>query len=165
MVASACAPHEPSVAQGFDQARSAMSVAYGAVCDEAALVTQRSSQEALLSARRAASELQERLADLPQVTELDRLRLEAVRGQVARLDAAILVQSVRLECEAALARVSPHPKDALEARRSLREQDAVFRALDDRLIAAERAYHDACNLLAELMKQESFQSSVPAERL
>ena len=70
----------------------------------------------------------------------------------------------RSDCEAALARLAPNPRDAAESRARLRNENPEVRALDDRLLAAERAYHDACNGLAERMKLASREAESPAAR-
>lgn len=165
MLAMACASREAPEVAAFDQARSAMTVAYGAVCGEASSVTHRSPPESLFAARRSTSDLLEKLASQSNTSELDRLRLASVRSQLVRLDAAILVRSLRSDCDAALARYAPSAKVADPARSDLREKVASFRVLDDRLIAAERAYHDASNRLAEMLKRESLQASDPNQRL
>ncbi|HVL38771.1 MAG TPA: hypothetical protein VM328_05210 [Fimbriimonadaceae bacterium] len=146
--------HETLIPQvvAFDTNRSSLAVAFGTVSEEAEKLTHRSSQEALAGARRAAVELQSKLADLELPSELDQLRLAALRRQVERLDAAILVHSIRQQWEAALKGAAAGREGLAAKRAELRQRDPAFKALDEKLLKAESAYKDAANQLAAVLK-------------
>jgi hypothetical protein len=163
VLTTGCKPEEQDrfVADGreaVEGASSALKSACGSLAEEAQKLNSRSSADALEAARRKAGELQAKLSEIKAPTELESLRLDALKEQVQRLDAAIMAQSIRQRWEAALRQANQGKelvaKDVDKARLTLREADTSFKALDDRLLEAERAYKNACNRLSEALAKE-----------
>lgn len=155
-VASAQPETPPAPPSAFDSARSALGVAYGTVAEEAEKLTHRSTRAALSAARKSAVELQSKLAELQAPSSVDIQRLQTVQKQIERLDAAILVQSLKAQWESAIEEGRKGKRRAKEdvaaIRARLREDDEAFRVLDDQLVQAERAYADASNRLLEAIR-------------
>lgn len=110
-------------------------------------VSLRSGSEALVSAKTALSDAVGRLSEVTKPTPEQLEQLAELRHEIERIDAAILVQEVKTQWRAALEegakRYRIGLKDLAEARKKLRERDETFRALDDQLSSAERAYENA----------------------
>lgn len=144
--------------EALTSAGSAIKSACGSLAEEARKLNSHSSEEALRSARDRAGELVGKLSKIEAPSELERLRLDSLREQVSRLDSALTAQNLRRQWEAALKEANHGKemaaKDLEEARRALRDKDGSFKALDDRLLEAERAYKNACNRLSEAMAKE-----------
>jgi hypothetical protein len=139
--------------QALESSRSALSIAFGSLLQETQDLTQHSSRESLEEARKRLVDLQTKLANLDAPSQLDRLRMEVLQNQIDRLDTALAVRTARKEVELLVIRAEEQAALAgqtlAEKRKELRERDEAFRSIDDRLIAAERAYSEAGNRLTE----------------
>ena len=139
--------------------RAAISAEYGAVSQESSRISQRTSEDQLNAARKRASDLLANLEKLPKPMQVDLARIEAVRSEIKRIDAALLVVSARKKWEDlhGKAVLTPAQKELStpEQRAILRGEWPEFRKADDDLLAAERAYTDATNELAAALKREN----------
>jgi hypothetical protein len=151
---------EPEVRKEVEGARVQLAGMWETINAQARQLTQRSSVDALGQARKKADDLRARLMDHPATTELEKLRLQSISEEIARLDAAIRFQEisgmVRTAHEQVLAgkRVTDEQRNRLLER--ARKQDPTLQALEAQLASSERAYTVAMNRLQEtLLRQQA----------
>ena len=147
---SACGKRErddvvQSGQRAFDSARSAIGVAYGSAMDSASKLTQRSPIKSLEEAKAKALAVQKQFEGFQNLVDEDKKKLDAVRKQIDRLDAAIKLNDLQLQWEDTIQRATGAKKDLEQYRANLRNSNPAFRTLDDRVMAAERAYTEASN--------------------
>lgn len=127
--------------------QAALAVACAQAKEKATQVSLRSGSEALASAKMALSDAVGRLSEVAKPTPDQLEQLAELRHEIERIDAALLVQEIKAQWRVALEegakRYRIGLKDLAEARKKFRERDETFRALDDQLSAAERAYENA----------------------
>jgi small-conductance mechanosensitive channel len=136
-------------------AESVLGDALGSLMKEAQELDWHSSEQALSAARDKALDLEKRLANIKAPSNLDAIRLEEVKAEVARLQAACTVQNLQRQWDAAAEKAAEGKhlaqEKAGEAGNALREADRDFRDLDDKLNAAKKAYGEASDKVAELV--------------
>lgn len=141
--------------QVLASAKSAIGNAFGSLMQQAGKLDPQSPQKALTAARDKAIDLQKQLSSIKAPTSLDSLHLEAVTDQIDRLKAALTVQNLQNEWDAALKKANEGKNLAqdkiAETAKSLREADAKFRDIDDKLDAAKKAYATASDKVSETL--------------
>jgi hypothetical protein len=154
----ACARQEPQeqTPPGPTQQATGLRVAFSTLMSSTRDIGVRTNEEVLLRWKDEAKVLETKLADLPERSDMDQMELEVVRAFVARIDAALAVKSLQGQVEAAVkkatGRTSLDRAEMDRERSRLRESDATFKAMDDRLAVADRRYTDASNRLAQAME-------------
>lgn len=139
--------HDGETAEAFNPARASLAVAYGTVMEGANQLTQRSSGDDVQAALKEVLDLERKYGDLLDRKSLEQARLEALRAQVHRLNAAADLSRIQGEWERMMTKLRPNVKNPQAERETLRKRDEAFRELDDKRIAAERAYRDAMTRL------------------
>jgi hypothetical protein len=147
----------------FENAREAASLSIESISREAGMLSERSSLADLQSARDRATEVLQKLEGIKIDVGPFKDKVTGLRREVDRLDAAIAEQRIREQWTSAL-KAANNGKEVASSnlekiRVGLKKTDETFRALDDKLIAAERTYRNACNRAKDALPQaENFGS-------
>lgn len=139
----------------FESAKSSLSDAFASLERQWQKLDLHSSSDALAAAHDKAVELEKQLANVKAPSSVQSLHLEAVKAQIDRLEAAITVQKLQAEWDAAVKKAA-EGKDLAqekiaETSKTLRDADANFKALDDKLSAAKKAYQTAADKVSETL--------------
>jgi hypothetical protein len=162
IVAGCDQARDPSTYASYEQAKkmdresgSRIALAWGEASKEVGKVTFRNSATELDQARLKIVTLYDRVKDIPPKGDFDTLRLEGLKLEIERLDAAKKVQAARKAVEEVGRRVLNDPGADFEVIQFSQEEVARSTPANKKLLAdalaAQRAYDQAANKLQEVL--------------
>ena len=145
-----------AMAQGRTAMSKAADFASGAwksACEKANKLTEDSGKPALESAKAQLEAARDKLSKIKTPTSVDDLKLDSVKGQIDRLEAALSVQKLKAEMNARVDDAMKAKDNAVktvdDAKAKLEAADAQYRGLQRKLDAAQSAYDSASEKVKE----------------
>jgi len=133
-------------------AREALGTAWDSMSKEASKITVDSSKQALEAAQKQAEALQSQLSKIEIKNPLNEAQMKAAQDQIDKVKAAMEVQSLKEESEAAVQKAIESGKIAQQkyedASKQLAEMDSQYRDLRTRLDQAQSMYDQAAASLS-----------------
>ena len=148
---------EMNAGVAFASAREALGTAWDSMSREASKITADSSKQALQEAQKQAEAMQAQLSKIEIKNPLSEAQMTAAKEQLTKIQAAMQVQNLREQSEAAVQKAIESGQVAQQkyedASKQLAQLDSNYRDLRNRLDSAQSTYDQAASALSGALEK------------